>query len=115
MIVKDGVNGHTYCGPILRCQHFGPLLQTDYAASLPLSSWKPNHQCASTDPATILLLREDQIPKAIQMPADKYFSLTMMDCMKVSGLKQPVPGLQTTKTQRIKWIAFADYKLHLLH
>lgn len=58
------VNGHTYCGFVLRGQHLGPLWQTDYAASLSLSSWKPNHPCASTVPATIFSLREDQVAKA---------------------------------------------------
>lgn len=52
------------CGVVSRGQHWGPLRQTDYTASLSLSSWKPNHQCASTDPATIPSLREDQVAKA---------------------------------------------------
>ncbi len=39
------------------------------------------------------------------MPADQLFSLTMMGCMKVSGLQQLVPELQTAKAQGIKWIA----------
>jgi len=49
---------------VLRGQHLRLLKQTDYTASLPLSSWKPNHQCASTHPATLLSLREDQVAKA---------------------------------------------------
>lgn len=57
-------SGRTCCGVVSRGQHWGPLRQTDYTASLPLSSWKPNHQCASTDPATIPSLREDQVAKA---------------------------------------------------
>lgn len=47
------------------------------------------------------------------MPADEFFSLTMMDCIKVSGLRHLVPGLQTAKTQGIKWIT--DNKPYLLH
>lgn len=36
VFVKLRINGHTYCGFIMRGQHLRPLCQTDYTASLPL-------------------------------------------------------------------------------